>query len=240
MSKKHVVLYSGGFDSTSLLFKLIKEDNIDPKDIIALNIYYGQRNYPEIKVAEYFTNKYGITLDEIDISSIANKIFEVSALVNNKINVDSKDKVKKNEQPNTYVPNRNMIFISIAAAYAETIGSHDVYTAIQPHSKYYYWDTTNMFIDALNTVFRANPHKITIHAPFSNLPKQYIYQRMLNIGVDPDELALTWSCYNPIVEEYEDYVIYKPCGVCGSCLERNEFLPQKPIKIDKKTEKIIL
>jgi len=236
---KKIVLYSGGFDSTSLLFKLIKEDKINPEDIIALNIYYGQRNYPEIAVAKYFTDKLGITRDEIDISTIADKIFEVSSLVNKDIEVDSEEKLEKNKQPNTYVPNRNMIFISIAAAYAESVDAHDIYTAIQPHSKYYYWDTTNMFIDALNTLFRINPYKISIHAPFSNLSKKYIYQHMLNIGVDPDELAISWSCYNPVIEDYDDYMICKPCNVCGSCLERNEFLPQKPIKINKQTLELI-
>ena len=230
----HVVLFSGGFDSTVLLLSLLYDKKIPPSEIIALNIYYGQRNVPEIIRSIEVCEKFNITRDEIDISNIANKIFEISALVNKNIDVDQD--VEKYKQPNTYVPNRNMIFISIAAAYAETIGAHDIYIALQPHHKYYYWDITSTFVKTINSVLEFNPANIKLHAPFINMQKKEIYEYAKSIGIDNEILKKAWSCYNPVTEVDLErrIVVFKPCGKCGTCQERNDFLPQDELEVSLK------
>jgi len=231
--KNHVVLFSGGYDSTALLLSLIYDKKINPEEIIALNIHYGQRNIPETYVAKSLCNKYNITLDSIDITPIAEQIFNSTSLVNKNIQVDTE--LDKNKQPNTYVPNRNMLFLSIALSYAENIGAHNVYTAIQPHEKYYYWDATKEFIDKINDVVKLNPFGIKVHAPFATMSKKDILDYAMKIGIPVEDLKRAWSCYNPIIEKDGVMLIYKPCGKCGACQERQEVLLQEPLKINIKT-----
>jgi 7-cyano-7-deazaguanine synthase len=212
MGINHVVLFSGGFDSTSLLVYLL--DKIEKEEIICLNINYHQRNRPEIIRAKQICELLGVEYRNIDISSIADFIFSSSALVNKNIDVD--EELKKNKQPNTYVPFRNLLFITIALSFAESIRARNVWTAIQRHELYFYWDTTEEFINKVNEIASLNNKKIKVNAPFVNLTKKEIFR----LVEDHEQiLRLSWSCYNPII--YDGY--YYPCGKCGACKERVVF-----------------
>jgi 7-cyano-7-deazaguanine synthase len=112
-------------------------------------------------------------------------------------------------QPVTYVPNRNMIFLALAAAFAETQGVGDIYYGAQRHDIYGYWDTTPQFLEQLNNVYRLNRKTpIQILAPFVTYSKTDILRKGLELEVD---YGKTWSCY-----EGQDMA----CGRCPTCAER--------------------
>jgi len=116
-------------------------------------------------------------------------------------------------QPKTYVPFRNMILLSLTMAQAEASDCSHVFTGLQVHDEYGYWDTSQKFVDSMNAVAGQNrTHKVEIVAPFSHLSK---YDEILiaqEIGKD-DLLQHTLTCYDPDGEG-------RSCGKCPSCAER--------------------
>ena len=136
-------------------------------------------------------------------------LFASSALVSDDIPIPQAAAVLGNPQPITYVPNRNMIFLSLAAAYAETRGVAEAYYGAQQHDIYGYWDTTSQFLGRLNELFQLNRQTpIQIKAPFVNYSKTDILRTGLALAVD---YSVTWSCY----EGQET-----ACGRCPTCVER--------------------
>ncbi|MFO7976285.1 MAG: 7-cyano-7-deazaguanine synthase, partial [Candidatus Hydrogenedentota bacterium] len=112
-------------------------------------------------------------------------------------------------QPSTYVPNRNMMLLSIAAAYAEAHGAADVFYGAQAQDEYGYWDCTTEFVERLNRVLALNRRTaVIVHAPFVGMSKTESLRLGLELGVD---YAHTWSCYRGGG---------KACGTCPTCIER--------------------
>jgi 7-cyano-7-deazaguanine synthase len=102
-----------------------------------------------------------------------------------------------------------MIFLALAAAFAETQGVSDIYYGAQRHDIYGYWDTTPQFLEQLNNVYRLNRKApIQILAPFVTYSKTDILRIGLELEVD---YSKTWSCY-----EGQDVA----CGRCPTCAER--------------------
>jgi 7-cyano-7-deazaguanine synthase len=113
------------------------------------------------------------------------------------------------DQPPTYVPNRNMILLSVAAAYAEAHDIRDVYYGAQALDEYGYWDCTSDFLERVNAVLALNRReRVTIHAPFIEKKKVDSVRLGIELGV---LFANTWSCYRG-----GD----KACGTCPTCVER--------------------
>jgi 7-cyano-7-deazaguanine synthase len=116
-------------------------------------------------------------------------------------------------QPKTYVPFRNMILNSLAFSFAESNKASHVFTGLQVHDEYGYWDTTQKFVDTMNAVASQNrTHKVSLVAPFSHLSKydEIMIAKELDI---PVLFNYTLTCYNPN-EKGES------CGTCPSCAER--------------------
>ena len=112
-------------------------------------------------------------------------------------------------QPPTYVPNRNMILLSLAAAYAESNDIQDIFYGAQAQDRYGYWDCTSAFLNQINGVLGLNRvSPIRVHAPFVDMPKSDVVKIGLEMGVD---YAHTWTCYRGGG---------RPCGTCPSCTER--------------------
>ncbi|NJN54567.1 MAG: 7-cyano-7-deazaguanine synthase [Anaerolineae bacterium] len=141
--------------------------------------------------------------------SLLRPLFAHSALVDEGTAVPAIQDVLGDPQPATYVPNRNMIFLALAAAYAETNGVSDIYYGAQQHDMYGYWDTTPQFLAGLNDVYSLN-RKTPIHiqAPFVQRSKADILRLGFEMGVDYSQ---TWSCY-----EGQEVA----CGRCPTCGER--------------------
>ena len=206
---KAVIILSGGLDSTTLLHYVKKELKYD--EIYALTFNYGQRHKKEIECAKYQATSVGCKEHKIiDISFFKDLTKGASALTDESIHVPHIKDVLGDPQPITYVPNRNMILLSIATAYAESVGASDVFYGAQAHDTYSgYWDASPEFLDKINEVLSLNRrHIISIKAPFIHLKKRDLIALGLKLGVD---YSRTWTCYNG-----KD----KACGVCPTCSDR--------------------
>jgi len=112
-------------------------------------------------------------------------------------------------QPPTYVPNRNMMLLSMAVAYAEAHRIRNVFYGAQAQDEYGYWDCTSDFVDRINGVLELNRRdRVTVHAPFVGMRKAETVRLGLRLGVD---FSHTWSCYRGGE---------RACGTCPTCVER--------------------
>lgn len=209
MTKKAVLLLSGGLDSATTL-ALAREQGFD---VYALSFRYGQRHAVELQAANRVAKALGAK--EHKIADIDLRLFGGSALTAD-INVP-KDRTEAQigeGVPITYVPARNTIFLSFALAWAEVLGAYDIFIGVNALDYSGYPDCRPEFIEAfektanLATAYgvEAKQH-ITIHTPIIRLSKAEIIREGLRLGVD---YAMTISCYDPTPEG-------KPCGHCDSC-----------------------
>ena len=200
--KKAVVILSGGMDSTTAAF-IAKNEGFK---IIPLHFNYGQRTEKKElesfnKICDYLgiENRY-----IIDIPFF--KQIGASALVDENIEVPT-DGIKPGI-PITYVPFRNGIFLSIAAAVAEKEGAEAIYIGVVEEDSSGYPDCREEFIKYMEKAINAGTKpetNIKIKTPLIHLKKEDIVKKAIEVGVP---LELTWSCYK---EEEE------ACGVCDSC-----------------------
>lgn len=201
-----IAIVSGGMDSVTLLHYLVKQEHKIPT---ILSYTYGQKHLKEIEFAKFQVHELGLTDHRIVDLSILASAFESSALVSSGVEIPNIDSVKGDPQPPTYVPNRNMIFLSIAAAFAETLQVEDIFYGAQAHDLYGYWDTTPDFLQRINALLSLNrKSKINIQAPLVNRPKADVLRLGLELQVD---YGKTWSCYKGSEQA---------CGICPTCAER--------------------
>ena len=200
-----VVIYSGGADSAVILHYCLKHH----REVHALTFDYNQRHKVEIDKAVEYTKNKGVIHTIIDLGFYS-KLANTSALTNLDINVPKMKDVIGDPQNEAYCPNRNMVMLSIAAAYAESIGSTDVYygaAAVDNLSGYF--DCTDIFIESLNSVLALNRRNtIKIQAPLITLSKKEIIEMGIELGV---QFEHTWTCYEGKKES---------CGTCPSCAAR--------------------
>lgn len=210
MKKEKIVsVLSGGLDSTILTYKLVND--YGPDNVVALSFNYGQKQGIELEKASLTCKKLGIQHKIIDISFLGEIVSPVCANIKGtNVDMPTIQDVLGDPQPPTYVPYRNMILNSIAFSFAESNDCIAVYSGLQIHDEYGYWDTSRMFIDRMNSVSQLNrQHNITFEAPFAEMSKKDEIKIGLELNV-PFEDSMT--CYNPT----DDIA----CGKCPSCSER--------------------
>ncbi|TDX52959.1 7-cyano-7-deazaguanine synthase QueC [Orenia marismortui] len=206
--KKAVVLLSGGLDSTTALY-LAKSKGYD---LYAISFNYGQRHDKELDCAKNIAEM--VDVSEHIIVDTNMRAWGGSALTDSNIEVPE-GKQDNNEIPVTYVPARNMLFLSYAASYAEVIGAQDIFIGVSEVDYSGYVDCRQEFLDAMEnainkgTVCGAEEGRpIKIHAPFINMTKAEEIKLGMELGVD---YSLTWSCYRGEGNA---------CGSCDSCVLR--------------------
>lgn len=200
-----IIILSGGLDSTTLLYHIVNKGN----QPFAISFDYGQNHTIELDMAKWHTEALGIPHQTIKLDSLTEQLFSSSSLVGGK-EVPHVTEIMGDPQPTTYVPNRNMLFLAIAAAFAENHGVTDIFYGAQKHDIYGYWDTTFDFLNRINTVFSLNrKNTIKIKAPFIDYTKSDVVRLGTELNVRYDK---TWSCYRGKNN--------KACGVCGTCAER--------------------
>lgn len=225
MTKNHkraVVLSSGGIDSTTAM-AIAKRDGFL---IYSLSFFYGQRHAFELncakKIAKVFGAERHLVLN-VDLKSIGG-----SALTDN-IEVPKQIAgLKTNEEiPITYVPARNTIFLSYALAWAEVVGSSDIFIGVNAVDYSGYPDCRPEFIDAFEKMANLatkvaveQSRKIKIHTPLLHLTKADIIRMGIQLAVD---YTLTHSCYDPSPEGHA-------CGFCDSCLLRKKGFKDARVK----------
>ena len=205
-----VVLLSGGMDSTVLLHHVAKDLGVGPLHVLAFN--YGQRHVRELACAEMQAGLAGAeSFRVVDMRFVGEMVAAGTTLVTGGGEVPDLADLDDTElaQPPTYVPNRNMMLLSLAAAYAEAQGVRDVYYGAQAHDEYGYWDCTADFLERVNAVLALNRGEaVRVHAPFVGETKSCLVTRGVALGV---EFGRTWSCYRGGES---------PCGTCPTCVER--------------------
>lgn len=207
-----VVVLSGGMDSTIAMRMCV--ERYGAENVRALTFDYGQRQRLEVEKAKQSTALLGVKHKVLDLSILGEIGKGFSANVDTDITMPTIRDVLSDPRPKTYVPNRNMILMSLAAAYAEVEGIRNIVMGLQVHDEYSYHDTTQRFVDKVNSVLNENRIiKIQVIAPFSLLSKEQEIQILLDLDGNVDLLDHTLTCYNP--NEAGD-----SCGNCPSCSER--------------------
>ncbi|MDX9746345.1 MAG: 7-cyano-7-deazaguanine synthase QueC [Syntrophales bacterium] len=211
--KKAIVLLSGGLDSTTLIAMAKEEGYL----LHALTFCYGQRHHQELeaakRVAEFFR------VQEHRIVDIDLRAFGGSALTGN-VDVPKRNTIAPvGEIPVTYVPARNTIFLSYGLAWAEVLGSGDIFIGVNAIDYSGYPDCRPEFIAAYekmaNLATRAAVEEkipVSIRIPLMYLSKGEIIRTGLSLGVD---YSMTMTCYDPSPDGLA-------CGQCDSCLLRKK------------------
>ena len=210
LMKKAIILLSGGMDSSTLLHYV--KLTLKAGKILALSFDYGQRHSRELAMAGWQAKKAGVREHRLlDMSFMRRVIAGASALTDPAARIPALSELSagRRRQPPTYVPNRNMILLAIAAAYAEANGCTDVFYGAHAQDRYGYWDCTPEFIARLNRTLALNRKKpVVIHAPFAGMSKAAILKIGMKLRVD---YRHTWTCYRGG---------RRPCGTCPTCAER--------------------
>ncbi|HYT95339.1 MAG TPA: 7-cyano-7-deazaguanine synthase QueC [Gemmataceae bacterium] len=210
--RKAVVLLSGGLDSTTTL-AMAKAQGYD---VHALTFRYGQRHAVEIECARRIAAHFGVSqhvIAEIDL-----RVFGGSALT---ANLEVPKGRSADEMscgiPITYVPARNTIFLSFALAWAEVLGSSDIFIGVNVLDSSGYPDCRPEYIEAYQRMADLatkagveGRQRLTIHTPLIRLTKAEIIRKGLDLGVD---YAMTSTCYDPSPQG-------EACGSCDACLLR--------------------
>ncbi|MCD8159118.1 MAG: 7-cyano-7-deazaguanine synthase QueC [Clostridiales bacterium] len=212
---KVMVLLSGGLDSATCLAKAVND--YGSENVIALSILYGQKHKKEIeasnKIAAYYKTEH-ITLD---LSSIF-KFSDCSLLASSDKEIPTEsyaEQLKKTggSPVSTYVPFRNGLFLSSAAAMALSKGCSKIYYGAHADDSAgnAYPDCSKAFADAMNeAIYQGSGFQLTLETPFVGLTKAEVVKTGTELKV-PYEL--TWSCYAGGEE---------PCHICGTCRDREE------------------
>ena len=207
--KKAIVLLSGGLDSTTALY-LAKSEGFG--EIYALTFEYGQKHDRELRAAREVARAAGVKEHKF-VKLLLNQ-WDGCSLTDPKMEVPDGD-LRRDTVPDTYVPARNMVFLSVAASYADALGVEDIYIGVSEVDYSGYVDCREELIRSmertinLGTVLGAERGRhITIHAPFMHMAKADEIRLGARLGVD---YGLTWTCYRG-----GD----RPCGTCDSCLLR--------------------
>lgn len=207
-----VVILSGGMDSTIAMRLAVQK--YGRQNVSALTFYYGQKQKREIDMARATTNMLQVEHKVVDASFLGDISKGFSANVDTDIAMPTIKDVLGDPRPKTYVPNRNMILMSIAAAYAETQNVDTVICGLQVHDEYGYHDTTQRWVDKINDLLSENRIiKIKLTAPFSQLSKYDELMILRELDGKLDLTLFTLTCYNPNTNG-------DSCGVCPSCSER--------------------
>lgn len=212
LGSKAVVLLSGGLDSM-VTAALAREQGFD---VHALTIDYGQRHRRELDAADKIAGNLGLAGHSrlaLDLRS-----FGGSALTSD---IPVPKTGVGDDIPVTYVPARNLVFLSLTVACAEAAGAHDIFIGVNALDYSGYPDCRPEFIASfaetarLGTKLGVEGQPISIHTPLQHMTKADIARECDRLGLDP---AWSWSCYDPTPEGLA-------CGTCDSCrLRRKGFV----------------
>ena len=201
-NKEALVVFSGGQDSTTCLFWAKKHF----EKVYALSFLYGQKHEMEVELAREIARKAGVEFEVMDVSFIGH--LGKNSLTDTSIHMD--EEKPKDSFPNTFVPGRNLFFLSIAAVYAREKGIHHMVTGVSQTDFSGYPDCRDSFIKSLNvTLNLAMEEQFVIHTPL-------MWALADELGVLDLVRNETLTCYNGIPGD--------GCGHCPACKLRREGL----------------
>lgn len=213
---KAIVLSSGGVDSTTCLAMAVKE--IGKENVVTLSFEYGQRHSKELESAQKVADFYGVRHVVFNLTQIFS-FSDCSLLASSEqkpVHESYAEQIAKNGEGKvaTYVPFRNGLMLSAAAALAQSLFSEDkcqiwIGAHADDAARNAYADCSVAFNNAMNDAIRIGTYDlVTLKAPLNRLNKAQVVAKGLELGVP---YRLTWSCY----EGGE-----KACGKCATCIDR--------------------
>ncbi|HCA6998938.1 7-cyano-7-deazaguanine synthase QueC [Staphylococcus pseudintermedius] len=207
-NEKALVVFSGGQDSTTCLFYAKKHF----KEVELVTFEYGQRHVKEIEVAKEIAEDQGLKHHVLDMALLSQ--LTPNALTSHDMTIDS-----HNDVPNTFVPARNLLFLSFAGALAYQIGAKHLITGVCETDFSGYPDCRDSFIKSMNvTLNLAMDRDFVIHTPLMWLNKKETWALSDDLGVLDYVRDRTLTCYNGIIAE--------GCGECPACQLRQRGLNQ--------------
>ncbi|QYJ73634.1 7-cyano-7-deazaguanine synthase QueC [Shewanella sp. FJAT-52076] len=207
---KAVVVFSGGQDSTTCLVQALSQFN----EVHAITFDYGQRHSEEIDVAKALANELGCASHKIMDVSLLGEL-AISALTRDAIPVSHE--LMENGLPNTFVPGRNILFLTLAGIYAYQLGADTVITGVCETDFSGYPDCRNDFIKAMEQALNLGMDKqLEIRTPLMWLNKAETWALADRYGKLELVRNQTLTCYNGIRGD--------GCGDCPACLLRRRGL----------------
>lgn len=214
LKQRAVVLLSGGLDSTTVLAVALNQGF----EVYALSFRYGQRHHVELEAARQIAHHYGVArhlVFDVDLSRFGGSALTDAIDVPKDRPIDIMDTAI----PLTYVPARNTVFLSLALAWAETLGAQDIFIGVNALDYSGYPDCRPEYIRAFSEMADLatkagveGQQRLRIHTPLINLSKADIVRLGHSLGVD---YGMTSSCYDPAVDG-------NPCGRCDACQLRQK------------------
>jgi 7-cyano-7-deazaguanine synthase len=201
--RKAVVVFSGGQDSTTCLIQALAHYD----EVHAITFNYGQRHSQEIAVAQAIAGELGVTAHKVLDLSLLNEL-AISSLTRDSIPVSSA--LQDNGLPNTFVPGRNILFLTLAAVYAYQVGAEVVITGVCETDFSGYPDCRDEFVKALNQALCLGLEKpLRLVTPLMWLNKAQTWALADRYGRLDYVRSRTLTCYNGLVGE--------GCGECPAC-----------------------
>ena len=209
---KGVVILSGGMDSTTLLYDVVKQGY----ETYAVSFDYNQKHKRELEGAKATCDKLGLEHKVLDLG-VLNHVAP-SALTRDDWDIPEGHYADENMKQ-TVVPNRNMVMLSLATAYAIGKDANTLFYGAHAGDHDIYPDCRKEFVNSLkNTIKLADWNEVELKAPYLDIDKGDIAIKGKELGVD---YSLTWTCYKGKKDA---------CGKCGSCVERLEAFDKAGIK----------
>ena len=206
-----IVLFSGGQDSTTCLFWAKREF----RNVHALCFSYGQRHIQEIENAKRLAEMANVEFSILDTSVISK--LAPNSLTNKELIMDRE--VPNNSYPNTFVPGRNLLFLTFAATIAYAKDIRHIVTGVSEADYSGYPDCRDTFIKSANaTLNLAMDKQFLIHTPLMWRTKKDVWQLADELDVFDLVKNETLTCYNGIIAE--------GCGDCPACIIRNKGLEE--------------
>lgn len=203
-----LVLFSGGQDSTTCLYWALKNFS----SVRTLCFTYGQRHSREVEVAQSIAEQANVPFQLLDASIISQ--LSVNSLTSD-IKMDQEK--PQDSYPNTFVPGRNLLFLTFAAVIARSHGIRHIVTGVSEADYSGYPDCRDTFILSANaSINLAMDEHFQIHTPLMWRDKTAVWQLSDELGVFDIVRTQTLTCYNGIVAE--------GCGHCPSCKLRKQGL----------------
>ncbi len=218
-----LVVFSGGQDSTTCLYWAKKYF----KEVYALSFVYGQKHVKEVELAREIARKADVHFDVMDVSFIGS--LGSNSLTDTSIHMD--EEKPDGSFPNTFVPGRNLFFLSIAAVYARERGIAHMVTGVSQTDFSGYPDCRDSFIKSLNvTLNLAMDEQFVIHTPLMWIDKAQTWALADELGVLDIIRRDTLTCYNGVQGD--------GCGHCPACKLRREGLEKYLASKEKTLESL--
>ncbi len=217
-NEKALIVFSGGQDSTTCLFWAKRQF----KEVVALSFIYGQKHQQEVELARQIASDANVEFHVMDVSFIAS--LGRNSLTDTTMVMDAEK--PDSRLPNTFVPGRNLFFLSIAAVFARENDINHLVTGVSQTDFSGYPDCRDEFIKSLNvTLNLAMEHPFVIHTPLMWIDKAQTWALADQLGVLDIIRNQTLTCYNGMIGD--------GCGHCPACKLRNDGLQRYFSLVDK-------